>query len=200
VIDRGREFVNETRRGQLGIRLESALLSEEALCLLLVGDEEDAKSLVDLIAGRDDLDAEAIVSAAYLKAVFQQPFEEKTVIPVFEDALSRLSQKDSGKAHTRAAIALFRGKLLERLGDLDRAEASFDDACQRDHFNLHMKICLLKVAMNRLKRIWRQGESPVARAIAQRCLSVAKEILKINPNEKTARSAQEDLFADFNIS
>ena len=199
VVERARVYANENPSVHFSERLESALLSVEMFCLVLLGDLEAATAIAGVALGNARVSSETILSAAYVEAAAVQPFEEAGVLAVFTRALARLDAEDSGKAHTRATIALMRGKLLERLDDLATAEGEYARAAQLDPYNAHMKECHLRLVLRRISRSRRSGQEPVARLQAQEALRILKALLVLDPTSDVAKDAQADLFTDFGL-
>jgi len=105
------------------------MLSQEVLALLMLGEEGAASYTLDVLEKLDDPRPEIIVCVAYLRAFLHGDGDERNALNAFDTALEKLSLQDSRKAHTRAQVALFKGKILQRVGDLRGAESQYLLAC-----------------------------------------------------------------------
>ncbi len=137
--------------------------------------------------------------AGYIRAFFDAEGGQRNAIHAFDDALKRLRHSDSRRAHTRAQIAMFKGKLHQKTGDLAKAESELNEACSLDPHNVHMKVCLLRILQPIIKAAKSARNEQAALSAAHRAAEVAQAILTYDSQQKDALYAVEDLYRTFGI-
>jgi lipoprotein NlpI len=111
---------------------------------------------------------------------------------VFESALRRLEHHQASRNHTRAQINLYRGQLLQSVGNLADARRALEDAIALDPANLYMKRAYLRVRYVFL----RQPKLDTAEVpdVAAPALAMAKALLEHDAADDFAREVQRFLY------
>jgi hypothetical protein len=170
---------------------ESALLSLEMRALILNGQFEDAQKLISAVEHDDDANVQTRIEAAFLKSSMPGKASGDDPMDAFEAAMKHLDKVDADRAHVKAQIQMYKGKLYVQMRILDLAEASFQAAVDLDPHNLHMKTCLLRTLCELERAAKSPGES---KRIAERLLRVAKEIQTMSSRHGDAKQAIVDAY------
>jgi tetratricopeptide (TPR) repeat protein len=178
---------------------ERAVLTIQLHALLLTGHHEPARRILEILEKSEESRPETILSAAFVRAYYDGGGDPNRILGVFDDALSRLAAGDSRRAHTRAQIALFRGKICEQMGDLKRATDEYERACSFDPHNVYMKVALSRLLMIIARNAKAELDHDAARSTAFRALEIVKMILNYDANHRYARDTQEDIFNEFGL-
>jgi len=199
IAERGREIIEKFPYSRGRRNLETALLSQEMIGLVLTGDEENARQCLSAIERSDSTRPEVVLCTAYMTARFSESQSEHERIEAFDRALTRLRRVDSRQAHRRAQICLFRGKIYEQLGNLSDAETEFAEACRLDAFNIYMKMCYARVLVRIAKFARNQDQREAVESAANRAVQVIGDVLRLQPSHEEARNLQEDIYAEFRV-
>lgn len=197
--ERGRALLDAMPYSRGRRNTEHAILCKEIVGLVLLEEYEKAKTCLSIIEKSESTRPEVILCSAYMSAYFAKGKGDSERIQAFNKALTRLQKRDSRKAHTRAQICLFRGKIYEELGNLREAEAEYAEACSLDGYNIHMKQSYCRVLINAARFAREIGSRETMRSAASRAAEVVRSILVIQPKNEQARDMQEDLFAEFRV-
>lgn len=197
VVAKGREIVQELT-GRSARDLEMALLEQEMIALVLTGDHEAAQTILNVFSERKDLRPESIVCAAYVRAYYAADAPSDAV-RAFDLALDQLKTRDARGAHTRAQIALLRGKLMAAKGDLSGAERELQMATELDAQNMHMRLSHLRVTLQAARNAKGRGESDVATGIARRASRLARSILQAHGGNAEALDAEAEVRREFGV-
>lgn len=175
--------------GRKALHLENALMQQEMLALFMLDRHELAQVMLRVLEKAPDPRAEVVVCAAYLRAYYETAEQPKQAMQHFERALQQLDKETGVKHHMRAQIGLFRGKLRERMGDVEQAKAEYEQALETDPENMHMHLSLLRAASAlRDRAAARQDRVAVAESNAE-IRRIANKILKMSPGRFEAQRA-----------
>ena len=123
-IASGQRLVSDRPFRRSDRHFENALMSQQVLALLLVGQDEPARKLLEILETREDVRPEIIVCAAFVRARDDALSAGQSSLECFEAALKRLNAGDSQKRFTRQQILYFRRGSLRKLGTCGRQNAN----------------------------------------------------------------------------
>jgi len=197
-VNAGRQMLENRSDLSYNRSIDRALTEQELFALLLLGEDEPAQQMLDALERIPDPRPEIVVSVAYLRAFYAAKQDgSENPVSSFENALARLSRADARRAHTKAQIHYFRGRLFEELGDLAQAEEEYDRAAIIDQHNVQFKTRLLKVLRTIIRRAITEDNASAAQSAGRRAWVIVEAILSYDPSHIEAINAQSDLYHQF---
>lgn len=170
--------------------VEYALLQQEMVALVMLEEWERVRTILDVLDRVTELRPEAIVAAAYVRALFDEGSVSR--VAVFEAALRRLERHQANRNHTRAQINLYRGQLLQSVGNIADARRALEEAIALDPANLYMKRAYLRVLYGFLGQP--ELDTHEVPDVAAPALAMAKSLLEHDAADEFAREVQRFLY------
>jgi Tfp pilus assembly protein PilF len=117
---------------------ENALRSLQLQALIYAQRFEEAKGLAESLRMVEALAPEALLTLAFVSA--RETGNPHDAVACFDDLARRAGMPERNDREFRGRIALFRGKVLEQVGDMVGAEEAYNEAAQGQPYHKHVLV------------------------------------------------------------